>query len=139
MLRTALLSLALVACGKSSEPSKTEPAKHQTAQPEHAAKPAPSAAKDPAAAKKLIGEGAVVIDVRTPDEFAEGHLPQATNIPVAELPQRLAEVDALVKGNKAQPVVVYCAAGARAGKAKQALDGAGYSQVVNGGGRDDLQ
>lgn len=97
------------------------------------------ASKDPAAAKKLIAAGAVVLDVRTADEFAEGHLPQATNIPVDTVAQRVAEVDKLVGGDKAHPVVVYCAAGSRAAKAKQTLDAAGYSHVVNGGGLDDLQ
>jgi rhodanese-related sulfurtransferase len=96
-------------------------------------------AKDPAAAKKLIAAGAVVLDVRTPDEFAGGHVPSATNIPVDQVTQRLAEVDKLVGSDKTKPVVVYCAAGSRAAKAEVELEAAGYTQVVNGGGLDDLQ
>ena len=104
--------------------------------------PAPtptSTSKDPAAARKLMAAGAVVIDVRTPDEYAGGHLPQATNIAVQDLPNRLPEVEKLVAGDKARPIVLYCGAGSRAAKAKAALDAAGYSNVVNGGGLDDLR
>ena len=44
----------------------------------------------------------------------------------------------LVGGDKAKPVVVYCASGARSRKAQQQLEAAGYTNVVNGGGYDDL-
>ncbi len=97
------------------------------------------AGKDPAAARAMIAKGAVVIDVRTPEEFSGGHLPNATNIAVAEIGTRLADVDKLVAGNKAQPIVLYCAAGSRAAKAKKVLEEAGYDHVVNGGGYDDLR
>lgn len=80
-----------------------------------------------------------MVDVRTADEYADAHLPNAINIPVQELGGRLAEVDKLVANDKAKPVVVYCASGSRAAKAKAQLDAAGYTQVVNGGGLDDLQ
>ena len=102
-----------------------------------AASPRPG--KDPEAAKRLIAEGATVIDVRSPEEFQDGHLPNATNIPVDEVERRLADVDKLTGGDRAKPVVVYCARGSRAAKAKATLDGAGYQRVVNGGGLDDLQ
>lgn len=110
-------------------------------QQQPAAKPAaqPSATKDPATARKLVAAGAAVIDVRSPEEYAEGHVPNAINIPVSELSARLAEVDKLVAGDKTRPVVVYCAAGGRAAKAKAQLDAVGYAQVINGGGVDDLQ
>jgi len=48
-------------------------------------------------------------------------------------------VDKLVGGDKTKPVVVYCARGGRAQKAKDQLDAAGYTHVVNGGGYDDLR
>jgi len=117
--------LVLGGCSK-SEPSKPPPAP--------AAK-----SKDPATARKLVASGAVVIDVRTAEEYAEGHLPNATSIPVQELPGRLSDVEALVGGNKSRAIVVYCATGRRAATAKATLDGAGFSHVVNGGGLDDLQ
>lgn len=121
-----LVALALSACSKSEAPppAPTAPAK-------------PS--KDPEAARKMISAGAVVIDVRTPDEFAEDHLQQATNIPIQDFAQRIAEVDKLTSGDKTKPIVLHCAAGGRATKAKTQLEAAGYTQVVNGGGLDDLR
>lgn len=101
--------------------------------------PAPSTAKDVATARTWLAAGAAVIDVRTPDEFAEGHLERAINIPVEELAQRHAEVDRHLAGDKTARLVLYCASGQRAGKAKQQLDAAGYKNVVNGGGLDDLE
>ena len=80
-----------------------------------------------------------MIDVRTADEFAGGHVPNAVNIPVQDFDSHLKDVDKLVASDHTKPVVVYCAAGKRAAKANAALDAAGYSQVVNGGGFDDLR
>jgi phage shock protein E len=101
--------------------------------------PAPSSAKDPAAARALIAGGAAVVDVRTAEEYAEDHLANAVNVPVEELAKRIGEVDALVGGQKDRPVVVYCASGGRSAKAKQQLEAAGYGRVVNGGSLDDLR
>ena len=100
---------------------------------------APAKKKDPATARQLIAAGAMVLDVRTADEFASGHVATATNIPVDELPRRLDEVAKLTSGDVHRPVVVYCASGHRAASAQKTLDAAGYTQVVNGGGLDDLQ
>jgi phage shock protein E len=63
----------------------------------------------------------------------------AVNIPIEDFEKRMPEVAKLVASDKSKPLVVYCASGQRAGKAKQTLDGDGYSNVVNGGGLDDLQ
>jgi phage shock protein E len=135
MMRTLLLVVALAGCSKTSEaPTAGAP----PAAPAAPAAPA-RAAKDPETARKWIASGAVVVDVRTPAEYGDGHLPQATNIPIQEFAQRLGDVDKLVAGDKARQVVVYCAAGKRAAKAKEQLEAAGYSQVVNGGGYDDLR
>ena len=123
-LATAVLALA--GCSSSSEPPKPTAA-------------AASHKKDPATARTLIGAGAVLLDVRTADEFAAGHLPAATNIPVDQLASRLDEVAKLTGGDLKKPVVVYCASGHRAGRAQEVLDAAGYAQVVNGGGFDDLK
>ena len=90
---------------------------------------APTIKKDPALARRLIGEGAAVIDVRTADEFAQGHVER-------ELANRMSEVTKLA--GKDQPIV-YCASGFRAGKAQHELIAAGYSQVVNGGGLNDVK
>lgn len=116
--------------------SKTEP---PAPPPAVSSSAVSSSAKDPAAARTLIERGAIVIDVRTAEEFAEEHLPNAVNIPVGEVKGRLAEVERLVGGDRGKPVVVYCGSGRRSAKAKDTLDAAGFSQVVNGGGLDDLR
>jgi len=78
---------------------------------------------------KKIQNGAKVIDVRTPAEYAGGHFQGAENIPVQELHFRLNEI-----GSKEEPIVLYCASGSRSGMAAMMLAQAGYTDVVNGGG-----
>ncbi len=79
---------------------------------------------DPAAARELVAGGAALIDVRSPGEFASGHIEGAKNIPVGEIGARTSEV-----GAKDAPVVVYCRSGARSGSAKSTLEAAGFTQV----------
>ena len=85
-----------------------------------------------AEAKKMVDEGALLLDVRTVEEFSERHIEGAVNIPVQELEKRLAEV-----GNKQRPVVVYCRSGKRSEQAKGILGGAGWQKVENLGGIDN--
>jgi len=80
-----------------------------------------------------IQAGAVIVDVRSPDEFADGFYPGAKNIPVNVLPNRLAEV-----GPKDKPVVVYCASGGRSAVAQQILKAHGFADVTNAGGLEDM-
>lgn len=80
-----------------------------------------------------IKAGAKVFDVRTTDEFQDEHYPNAINIPVNELPNRLAEF-----GEKDKPVIVYCASGARSAYAAQILRASGYADVTNAGGIADM-
>lgn len=77
-------------------------------------------------AKQAMKEGAKLIDVRTPAEFAEGHLPGAVNIPVDELASRMQEV-----GAKSERVVVYCRSGKRSARAKGMLEGAGFAKAFD--------
>ena len=130
-LLAAVASLSLITGCSKSEPTP--------AQVPPAAAPAALPKQDPEAAKKLLAAGALVLDVRSPDEFAEDHLPQATNIPVDTVRDRIADVEKLSGGDKSRPIVVYCAKGGRAARAKQALEEAGFQRVVNGGGLDDLR
>ena len=65
-----------------------------------------------------------VLDVRTPEEFAEGHVPGAKNIPVADVGERAAEVP------KDRPVVVYCRSGARVKRANAILRERGYTNLI---------
>ena len=68
---------------------------------------------NPAAATLLINrEDARIIDVRDAEEFAGGHMPDAINIPVAKLAERLAELEKF----KDKPLIVCCAAGMRSSR-----------------------
>ncbi len=75
-----------------------------------------------------VGAEHLLVDVRTPEEFASGHIAGAVNIPVDELAQRLSEVP------QDKPVVLYCRSGNRSGQAAQMLDQAGYTQIYDLGG-----
>lgn len=69
----------------------------------------------------------LLVDVRTPEEFAEGTVPGAINIPLIEISKRLDEF----KGKK--QVVVFCRSGNRSSQAQAILNANGISNVVNGG------
>ncbi len=102
------------------------PVAAQAAQP--AAQPAAPAA---AQTKRAAG---VWIDVRTPEEFKEGHLQDAVNIPVDQITANIARV----APNKNAPVNLYCRSGRRAEVALQELRKMGYTNVTNHGGYQDL-
>jgi rhodanese-related sulfurtransferase len=70
-------------------------------------------------------ERAVVVDVCEPEEFAQGHIGGARNVPLGQLEQRLPEV---VK-NKSLPLIIVCASGARATRAASAAKKLGYEQA----------
>lgn len=91
--------------------------------------PLPSAAKVPAeAVQSRLGSAAgapVLLDVRTPEEFAAGHLPGAKNIPYDQIPSRIREL----KSVQDSEIVVYCRTGRRAGIAIDILSGAGFRKL----------
>jgi rhodanese-related sulfurtransferase len=74
-------------------------------------------------ARKLIEEGAQLVDVRADHEWEVGRIAGATHVPLPELPQRLGEID------KGRPVVLYCRGGNRSTMATDALTDAGYDAV----------
>jgi len=76
---------------------------------------------------ELKAAGAPVVDVRTPAEFLQGHVPGSVNIPLDQFQLRMAEID------PARPVLLCCASGGRSGMAKQMLEREGYTQVHNAG------
>lgn len=121
--------LLLPAC--KSDPIPSSHAATSASGSANAAKPAGLRDRDPALAHRLVAEGAILLDVRTPEEFSGRHLGGAVNIPVEDLESKLAEVEKLTGGNKKKPIVVYCATGARSKYAKKALVKAGYEQVSN--------
>ena len=76
---------------------------------------------------QMINRGkTVLVDVRTPEEFAGGHLRDAKNIPLADFATRIGELDK----SKGKTVVVVCQTGARVDKAIKQLQGAGFDDVV---------
>jgi rhodanese-related sulfurtransferase len=81
---------------------------------------------DGAEARRLLAAGARLVDVRSPDEFAAGHLPDAINVPVASLDARLAEL-----GPKDGTVIVYCHTGMRSSRAAALLHERGFTHVRN--------
>ncbi|MFA6455238.1 MAG: rhodanese-like domain-containing protein [Bacteroidota bacterium] len=83
--------------------------------------------------EEKIKSGAIIVDVRTPEEFEEEAYPNAVNIPVDEVQRRLKEF-----GDMNTPVIVYCASGARSAYAARILKNAGYKDVVNAGGLYDM-
>lgn len=76
----------------------------------------------------LVQDGAVVVDVRMPDEYEEAHVPGAVLIPLPELPDRHGEIPA------ADTVYVICRSGARSLKASEFLVAAGRMPVNVAGG-----
>ena len=73
----------------------------------------------------------LLIDVRTPEEFASGHIDGSVNIPVEEMPGRLDEIP----GDA--PIAVYCRSGNRSASAARILIEAGYAPVYDLGGIQD--
>ena len=122
-------ALALAACG--DDKSKAGPPAPPTAAPAATIPAAPII--DTARARELVAAGALVIDVREQSEWDEGHLAQARLIPAGTIGEHIAEL-AQAAGGKDRPIVLYCKTGGRAGRAKQALQAAGFTDVVNGGG-----
>jgi len=77
-----------------------------------------------ALAMQEAGDPLVFVDVRTPEEFASGHVPGAINIPREQLPGRFAELE-----TARDRLVVYCERGPRAIAAAATLLGAGFHEV----------
>ncbi len=78
--------------------------------------------------KKYLQMGAIVIDVRTPEEFAIGHFKNALNIPYDQMEARIKELESY----KNKPIIVYCRSGRRSGIAKEILNAKGFKNVLNG-------
>jgi rhodanese-related sulfurtransferase len=75
----------------------------------------------------LQSRGALLLDVREADEYAEGHAPGSTLIPLGQLQQRLPEI----AGFKNKPVALICRSGRRSAQALKLLQQAGFSAAVN--------
>jgi rhodanese-related sulfurtransferase len=87
-------------------------------------------ARDPEVLARLIEEARdefLLIDVRSPGEYAAGHIPTAENIDYRVIGDRMAD------GDRDVPVVVYCRSGNRSGRAARTLSRLGYTIVDFGG------
>lgn len=72
-----------------------------------------------------LGDGATLIDVREPDEFATARIPFAVNVPLSTLGERAGEIP--TEGD----VYIVCQAGGRSARTVEALENAGWSNVIN--------
>jgi phage shock protein E len=81
----------------------------------------------PELAREHLAKGAMLVDVRTPEEFQAKHLPQAINIPLAELAVRLPQE----VPDKGRVILLHCRSGARSARAEQQLRALGYTNVFN--------
>jgi len=113
LVLVALAAIAIAGCGGSS------PAAVQTVD-----------------ANKAVGmvDSRVIIDVRTPAEYAAGHIAGAQNIDVeaADFASKIASLD------KEAPYLLYCRSGRRSAIAAEEMAKAGFTDVVDGGGMADL-
>ncbi len=73
-----------------------------------------------------IAKGGQLLDVRTAEEYAAGHIDGATNFPLQTM-----QAGSLPSGSKSQAIFVYCHSGNRAGQATTILKKAGYTNVTN--------
>jgi phage shock protein E len=82
-----------------------------------------------------LSQAQTIIDVRTPEEFAAGHVQGALNIPYERIGTGIAAVPGIGKDSA---LVLYCRSGRRSGIAKNQLESLGYRRVVNAGGINSL-
>ena len=75
--------------------------------------------------RREAGTAPVVIDVRTPEEYSQGHIPGAVNIPYDQIAERISEVEA------PNGVALYCMVGPRARKGEEALRDSGYAPILH--------
>lgn len=129
-----LLSLTLttnlfVGCGNNNTENKD--ANTQTSSESSSETPSESVSKDISIdeSKKLINDGEVtlILDVRNEDEFAEGHLKNAIQIPVKELKENLNDIEKF----KDELVLVYCRSGKRSAEAIDILKENGFKNLVH--------
>ena len=77
--------------------------------------------------QNIIDDGAFLVDVRTPGEFAEGHVVGSVNIPLDKVTMELE------KFKNKKNIIVFCRSGNRSGQAKTILEQQGIVNVTNGG------
>ncbi|MGO4820936.1 MULTISPECIES: rhodanese-like domain-containing protein [unclassified Flavobacterium] len=82
---------------------------------------------------ELVKQGAVILDVRSPGEYKQGHVKGSINAPLNELSKHISKL------KKDATVITCCASGMRSASAKSILKSNGFNNVYNGGGWSSLQ
>ena len=80
-------------------------------------------------ARRYLREGALLVDVRTPDEFGGGSVPGAINIPLSDLPGAMTKH----APDKNRVLLLHCQSGGRSAMAARKLRATGYTRVLNVG------
>ena len=83
--------------------------------------------------QELLNKGAVIVDVRSPAEFASGHIKGSINIPLNTISGQLSKL------KKDKPVITCCASGMRSASARSILLQNGFKEVYNAGGWGNLK
>ncbi len=123
--------LALAACQHTPESARTDAAPTDAVQNDAP----PATSSDPAEAFLTRPPNALVVDVRTPSEYASGHVAGAQNVDVTG-GAFSASLDSVSRG---RPVYLYCRTGSRSARAADSLRAMGFTTVVNSGGFDALE
>ena len=82
--------------------------------------------------KALLAKGAIIIDVRTPAEYQQGHIKGSVNISLNTLAAKYTTL------KRSTPVITCCASGGRSAQAENFLLSNGFAEVYNGGGWSNL-
>ena len=83
--------------------------------------------------EELMQQSAVIIDVRSPAEFKQGHIKGAVNMPLNEIVNQVSKI------KKDRIIITCCASGMRSASAKNLLKNSGYEKVYNGGNWSSLE
>jgi phage shock protein E len=81
----------------------------------------------------LVKQGALILDVRSPSEYKQGHIKGSVNAPLNDLSKHISKL------KKETAVITCCASGMRSASAKSVLKSNGFTQVYNGGSWTSLQ
>lgn len=90
--------------------------------------------KPPVNYSQLVKEGGIIIDVRTKEEYAGGHIKGSKNIPLQSL-----NANPNISKNKDTPIITCCASGMRSASAKSFLKSQGFTNIHNGGSWSNLK
>ena len=127
----SVLTLGICGCGSAQQADAPKSAAASDAKAQGTAFQRVSS--DEAAKMMAAEQGYLIVDVRTAQEYADGHIPHAINIPNESIhttpPKELPD--------KAQKIFVYCRSGARSVQASEKLVGLGYTNIVEMGGIKD--